>query len=202
IWLVAWRCCAASARRGRKLGSTYRSSTSAAALTCVSASHARRPFLMLASFVSEPLRADHQLEAMAVRILEVDTAVFPGAAGYDHSVLFQIGFERFVRTAPHVQREMVEVIARRQGRVPLLPEQRHALGARVQEDLPVVLSVDGHAQDLGVELLGARDIADVQHEMVDPGGLYHPSALPGNLRPYLAWIYAARGAKSTSNTRC
>src|SRR6266566_8747115 len=54
-------------------------------------------------------------------------------------------------------------------------------GARVQEDLPVILSVDGHAQDFGVELLGARDVADVQYEMVDPGGLYHPSALPGVL---------------------
>src|SRR2546425_6419008 len=82
---------------------------------------------------------------------------------------------------------MVEVIARRQGGITLLLEQRHPLRAGMQKHLPVVLSVDAHTQDLGVELLGAPYVSDVQHEMVDPGGLYHLSALLGSPRACLAW---------------
>src|SRR2546422_8275425 len=67
----------------------------------------------------------------------------------------------------------------------------------MQKHLPVVLSVDAHTQDLGVELLGAPYVSDVQHEMVDPGGLYHLSALLGSPDPASPGIYAARGAKST-----
>src|SRR3989442_5348070 len=67
----------------------------------------------------------------------------------------------------------------------------------MQKHLPVVLSVDAHTQDLGVELLGAPYVSDVQHEMVDPGGLYHLSALIGSPDPASPGIYAARGAKST-----
>src|SRR5262249_31568669 len=65
------------------------------------------------------------------------------------------------------------------GALALLLEQGHPLRAGVQEYLTLVLAIDGHAQDIGVELLGAGNVADVQDEMVDPGGLYHPSALLG-----------------------
>src|SRR5882762_3334400 len=124
--------------------------------------------------------ADHQLETMPVRVLEIDAAIFPGAAGHGHSVILQIGFERLVGAGRDVQGEVVEVVAGRQRRLALLLEQGHPLLASVQEDLPVVLAVDLHAQDLGVELPGALDVRDVEHEMVDPGGLNHRSALLGS----------------------
>src|SRR3989442_11773909 len=201
---VACRCDASSGRRGRKLGSTYRSRTSAAGFTCVSASHACNPALMPSSFVlrrsSESRagsRTDHQLEAVPVRVLKVNASVFPRAAAHGHSVLLQIGLERLVRAGRHIQGYVVQVIARRQGGITLLLEQRHPLRAGMQKHLPVVLSVDAHTQDLGVELLGAPYVSDVQHEMVDPGGLYHRSALLGSPDPASLGIYAARGAKST-----
>src|SRR2546422_1275809 len=67
----------------------------------------------------------------------------------------------------------------------------------MQKHLPVVRSVDAHTQDLGVELLGAPYVSDVEHGMVDPGGLCDLSALLGSPDPASPGIYAARGAKST-----
>src|SRR5256885_5147929 len=133
---------------------------------------------MRSSFVRS--RADHQLEAMPVRVLEVDAMILAGAAGHGHPVILQIGLERLAGAGRDVQSQMIEIVAGAEWGLALLLEQGHPLLAGVQEDLPVVLPVDLHAQDVGVELLGALDVRDVKHEMVDPGGLNHRSALLGS----------------------
>ena len=58
----------------------------------------------------------------------------------------EFGFQGFVRTRLHVQRQMIEVVARSQGRVAALFEQRHALIAAVQKGLVFVLPIGSHAQ--------------------------------------------------------
>jgi hypothetical protein len=52
-------------------------------------------------------------------------------------------------------------------------EQRDPLRAGTQEDLPVVLAIRNHAEQLRVELLRAPHIADVQHDVVDAVRLDH-----------------------------
>jgi hypothetical protein len=68
---------------------------------------------------------------------------------------------------------MVEIVARRQRRITGLLEERHALPAGVQKNLTVVLSVRGHTKDLGVKLLRALHVVDMQDDMVDSGCLDH-----------------------------
>src|SRR5215472_9056197 len=86
IWPVATRWGASSARRGRKLGSTYRSSTSAAGLMWVSASQTRQPALILtapAQLVSEQavepagVLAGHLLDDVDRQVLELLVDIAP-----------------------------------------------------------------------------------------------------------------------------
>src|SRR5215470_8730524 len=127
--------------------------------------------------------SNHQLQAVPIGILEIDAMVFARTSGDDDAVLFQIGLERLVTSAGHVQGQVIEVVARFQWTVPLLPEQGDPLLPRVQEHLPVVLAIDDHTENVCVELPGAGDVTDMQHEMVDSGGLYHRLALLGNSDP-------------------
>src|SRR5438067_2146788 len=48
----------------------------------------------------------------------------------------------------------------------------------VHKDLSGVFPVDGHPQQLSVELLSACHITHVEDDMVDPTDLYHSSFLP------------------------
>ena len=48
-----------------------------------------------------------------------------------------------------------------------------ALTAGVQKHLPLVLPVRSHTEDLGVEVLRALHVIDMQDDMVDPGRLDH-----------------------------
>src|SRR5205823_9414785 len=73
---------------------------------------------------------------------------------------------------------MVEVVAGRQRRSAFLLEQRHPLLAGVQKHLAVILAINGHAEHVGIELLRALHVVDVQYDMVDPTGLDHRLRLP------------------------
>jgi hypothetical protein len=55
-----------------------------------------------------------------VGVLKVDAAVFAGTAGHGDAMLLEVGLERFVRAGRHVQRQVVEVVARRQRPLTLL----------------------------------------------------------------------------------
>jgi hypothetical protein len=67
----------------------------------------------------------------------------------------------------------VEIVARREGSIASFLEQRHPLLAGVQEDLAVAFSVDGHAEDVGVERPGPFHVRHMEHDVVDPVGLDH-----------------------------
>src|SRR5205823_9878754 len=145
------------------------------------------------------LSAHHQLAAVPVWVATVDATVLSRAAAHLHAVALLIGLERFVGAGGHAQGQVVEIVTRCQGGVSLLFEEGHPLRAGVQKGLAVALSVDRHAQDLGVELLRPRHISDMQHDMVDPVGPDHlqPSSLFSS--PSSPGLNASPRAQSTAN---
>src|SRR5271169_5486264 len=110
----------------------------------------------------------HQLQAVTVRVAEIDAAVLPRAAGNGDAVFLQFSPERIIRPCGDV-----ESVAGRQRGITDFLEQRHALTAGVQKHLPLVLQVRCHTKDLGVEVLRALHVTDMQYDMVDPGRLNH-----------------------------
>src|SRR6266850_5885881 len=58
-----------------------------------------------------PSRSNHQLQAVPIRVIEVDAAIFPRTTSNCHAIFLQLGFECFVCARLHVQRQMVEVVA-------------------------------------------------------------------------------------------
>src|SRR5580693_9582050 len=85
----------------------------------------------------------------------------------------QFSLERDIRSRGDVESQMVEIVAGRQRGITDLFEQRHALTAGMQKHLPLVLPVWNHTKDLGVEVLRALHVTDMQYDMVDPGRLDH-----------------------------
>src|SRR5262245_64126134 len=102
------------------------------------------------------LLVHHKLQAVPIRVMEINAVWIPRTTADLHPVLFQLGFERFVRAALNVEGQMVEIVASRQRGSALLLEQGDTLVAAVQKCLSIVFPVDSHAQKLRVELLGAR----------------------------------------------
>src|SRR5713101_543872 len=100
----------------------------------------------------------HKLQAVPIRVMEINAVRIPRTTADLYPVLFQLVFERFVRAALNVESQMVEIVAGRQRGVTLLLEQGDTLMAAVQKCLSIVFPVDGHAQKLRVELLGTRHI--------------------------------------------
>src|SRR5918992_1160691 len=99
---------------------------------------------------------------------------------------------------------MLEIIARGQGCLATLLEEGNTLVAAVQKRLIVVLAVDGHAQQLGVKLLGAGHVLHVQNEMVDTIGLYHVTFLLSSgvsLRPS-GWEVCHAPSRDTAHHSC
>ena len=80
---------------------------------------------------------------------------------------------------------MVEIVTGRQGSITLLLEQGDTLVAAVQKRLGIVFSVDGQAQKLRVELLGARHILHMQNNVIEAVDLDHLS-FPPMLPTYVA----------------
>src|SRR5437899_2494157 len=82
------------------------------------------------------LPVEDQLQAVSVGIIEIDAVIIARAAAHRDAVPFEFGLERLVGAARDIERQMVEVAARRRPRA-ILFEQRHALMAGVHEHLPV-----------------------------------------------------------------
>jgi hypothetical protein len=70
-----------------------------------------------------PSRSHHQLQAVAIRVIEVEAALVPRTTRDGHAIFLQLGFEGFVGARRHVQRQMVEVVARGEGLVTARLEQ-------------------------------------------------------------------------------
>src|SRR5438093_1497437 len=120
----------------------------------------------------------HKLQAVPIRVLEINAVRIPWTATDLYPMLFQLGFERFVRAALNIEGQMVEIVAGGQGSVTLLLEQGDTLVAAVQKRLRIVFPIDGHAQKLRVELLGARYILHMQDNVIEAVNLDHGSFLP------------------------
>src|SRR5215469_5958013 len=149
------------------------------------------------------LSVHHQLEPMPVRIAEVDAAILPRTPAHRDAVFLQFRLQGFVSPSRHVERQMVEVVAGRQRRAARLLEQSDPLFPGVQKNLSFVFPIHGHAENLGVKLFRARDIIDVQHDVVHPIRLNHrfllnfaAEAQPQRHQP--CWISAAGRAADQS----
>src|SRR5216684_1175970 len=118
-----------------------------------------------------PSAAEDQLQAVSIGIAEIDAVVVARAAADRDAAPFELGFERLIRATGDIERQMVEVAARRCPAI--LPEQGDTLMPGVHEYLSVRIPVNRHAENFGVELLGFLRIVDVQHDVVDATGLYH-----------------------------
>src|SRR6516162_9929634 len=114
---------------------------------------------------------------MSVQVAEIDAAVLARAACNGDAVFLQFSPERIIRPSGDVQSQMVEIVAGRQRGTADFLEQRHALTAGVQKHLPLILPVWNHTKDLGVEVLRALHVTDMQYDMIDPGRLDHPFLL-------------------------
>src|SRR5215471_11341044 len=106
----------------------------------------------------------HKLQAMPIKVLEVNAMRVPRTTTDCYAVLLQLGFEPFVRAGLHVEGQMVKIVARGQGGITLLFEQSYSLVATVQKCLGGVFPVDAHAQDFGVELLSACHVLHMQDD--------------------------------------
>src|SRR5713101_9760214 len=113
--------------------------------------------------------------------MEINAVWIPRTTADLHPVLFQFGFECFVRAALDVEGQMVEIGADRQRGITLLLEQGDTLVAAVQKRLGIVFPVDGHAQKLRVELLGTRYILHMQNKVIEAVDLDHRSLPPRSL---------------------
>ena len=120
----------------------------------------------------------HKLQAVPIRVMEIHAVWIPRTTTDLHPVLFQLGFERFVRAALNVEGQMVEIVAGRQGSITLLLKQGDTLVATVQKCLGIVFPVDRHTQQLRVELLGTRHILHMQNNVIEAVDLDHRSFPP------------------------
>src|SRR5215471_11075357 len=120
----------------------------------------------------------HKLQTMSIGVMEINAVWIPRTTADLHPVLFQLGFERFVRAALNVEGQMVEIVAGYQRSITLLLEQGDPLMAAVQKRLGIVFPVDGHAQKLRVELLGACHILHMQNNVIEAIDLDHRSLPP------------------------
>src|SRR6516164_1317413 len=114
---------------------------------------------------------------MPVRIAEVNAAILPRTPAHRDPVSLQFRLQGFVSPCRHVERQMVEVVAGLQRCAARLLEQSNPLFTGVQKNLSIVFPIHGHAENLGVKLLRALDIVDVQHDVVHPIRLNHRSLL-------------------------
>src|SRR5436305_11367172 len=78
-------------------------------------------------YLGSRLLPEHQLQAVAVGVLEIDAMIVAGPAGDADALRFELGFEPFVGAAGDVQREVVHIAAGRHRRPVDLLEQRDTL---------------------------------------------------------------------------
>src|SRR5262249_14698870 len=120
----------------------------------------------------------HKLQAVPIKIVKIDTVRVPRTATDLHPVFLQFSLDLIVFPRRNVEGQMVHIVACGKRRAVTLGEQGYSLVPAVHKGLFRVFPVDGHTQQLSIELLGARHILHVQDDMVDTTDLYHSAFLP------------------------
>jgi hypothetical protein len=121
--------------------------------------------------------ADHQLQAVSVGVAEINAAIFARTSADGDAALFQLGFQRLVAPDRDVERQVVEILSGGERRAAGPAEKRDSLVPGVQEDLPIIFPVYGHAEYFGVKPLRTLHVTDVKHDVIHPARFYHSAFL-------------------------